>query len=175
MKHTYSKMCQRLPIRARVALVLAVAERVMPVLASHAEASKAAERALAAAWRWEQGTDQPALRLYDDHIEPLAVQGSLLDDSKASAALYSVTSAFFYVLWHAFKLDLIRKHVRPNRVPNDIADITEEVIDEVCDYAIQTSLCDDDWIGTNCKRLNARFDTGKPDQLGEPVVPRFFE
>lgn len=169
MKHNYSAMCQRLPIRARVAFVLAVAERVLPALAKHVHGLHAAQAALSDAWQWEEGADIRALWLYKKNIEPLAIQGSSMEDGKASAAMCAVTAAYFYTLWHAFRLDLDRKEVRASKVPNDIADVSEDVIDEACGFAIETSLFDDQWIGTIYKRLASDFGNDGLDQLGRPV------
>ncbi len=130
-----SQLCQHVSARSRVGFVLAIAERVLPALAKNANAFRAAQEALGDGWRWEEGESQRALELYDRHVEALAVQGSMIKDKEASAAMSTATSAFFYMVWHAFAQDIASGLVREGDVPNDMADVTEEVIDEVCDYA----------------------------------------
>jgi hypothetical protein len=175
MKTVSGDLCRAVSVRTRVAFVLAVAERVLPALVGHAEAFHAARKALADGWRWEEGKRIKALQLYDDDVEALAVQGSLIRGPETSAAMCAATSAFYYVLWQAFKHDLTSGFVREGEVPNDIADVTEEVIDEVCDFAMRTSLCDHRWIASLAERLSADFGIANPDDL-EPVVPReYFE
>jgi hypothetical protein len=158
-------------IRARVAFALGIAERVLPVLLKNADAFQAARAALDDGWRWEQGESLRASKLYESHIEALAVQGSLLSNVEESAAMCAVTSAFFYVLWHAFRQELSTSQVSEGDVPNDMADVTEEVIDEMCDFAARTSVCDRHWISALATRLSTDVRATNPDDLG-PVVSR---
>jgi hypothetical protein len=167
MKLTYSGLQNEVPIRARVAFVLTVAGRVIPALAKQTEAFSAARKALSDGWKWEEGEKVSARQLYDDNVEELAVQGSLTSDP----ALGAVISAYYYVVWHAYRQDVTSGHLRQGQIYNDIAEVTEEVIDEVCDYAIRTSLCDTDWIDAIRQRLVSEFRTENPEELG-PIVPR---
>jgi hypothetical protein len=166
-----SELRQLVPIRPRVAFVLAVAERVLPALAKNAEAFNVAQQALANAWRWAEGQSISALQLYEDDAAALAVQGSLIKDKEASAAICAVTSAFYYFLWNAFRQQLKEGLVSEGAVPNDMAEVTEEVMEEVCDFAAQTSLCDTHWLTSLAKRLSTDFRAANPEELG-PVVAR---
>src|SRR6266508_2957108 len=105
MRAVCSNLSNTVPIRPRVAFVLAIAERVMAALTKNTEAFNAVQKALADGWRWEQGESLRAALLYEDNVESLAVQGSLISDKEASAAMCAVTSAFYYLMWHAFRQD----------------------------------------------------------------------
>jgi hypothetical protein len=171
MTDVCSSLSSAIPIRPRVAFVLAIAERVMGALAKNTEAFNAVQKALADGWRWERGESLRATQLYEDDVESLAVQGSLISDKEASAAMCAATSAFYYLLWHAFRQDLSRGLVSEGEVPNDMADVTEGVMEEVCAFATQTSLCDRQWIAALADRLSVDFRGASPEELG-PVVPR---
>lgn len=170
MKASCNDLRQHVPIRVRVAFALAVAERVLPALPKNAEGLKAARKAIADCWRWEEGETIRALQLYEDDDEALVLQGSLIKDKEASAAISAVTSAFYFTLWQAFKQDLKKGLVRAGEVPM-MTEITEEVLDEVCKSATQTSLCDDDWIASVVGKLLRNFHSDNPDELG-PTIPR---
>jgi hypothetical protein len=174
MKLISEELCQRVPVRPRVAFVLAVAERVLPALAGTRDAYAVAERALTDGWRWEQGQTIPALQLYKDDVAGLAIQGSLLSGHEASAAMCAATSAFYYTLWHAFRQDLDTGQVSEGEVPNDMAEVTEEVIDEVCDCAIRSSVCDRAWITSLAEHLSANFHATNPEDLGPSVPKEYF-
>lgn len=174
-ENRYCKLEQSATIRARVALVLAIAQRVIPALTANAEAFKAAHRALIDAWQWEEGGAIPALQLYESDVDALAVQGSLVVGEEASAAMFAATSAFYYVLWQAFRQDLKTGRVREGDIPNDIAEITEDVIDEVCRFAAETSLCDSLWINSAMERVCADFPAGNANELGPVVHRQYFD
>src|SRR5258708_37163833 len=106
MRSHCSDLSDKIPIRARVAFVLALAERVLPSLANNPAGFQAAQQALADAWRWEEGEDVRAAQLYENDVSALAVQGSLITNTEESAAMCAATSAFYYVLWHAFRQDI---------------------------------------------------------------------
>jgi hypothetical protein len=171
MRDICSDLASTIPIRPRVAFVLAIAQRVEPALVKNIQALNAAQKALADGWRWEEGESLRAAHLYEDDVEALAIQGSLISDKEASAAMCATTSAFYYLLWHAFRQDLSIGVVSEGDVPNDMADVTEDVMEEVCDFATQTSLCDRLWITDIAKRLSSDFYTKNTEDLG-PVVPR---
>jgi hypothetical protein len=174
MKVSYSDLILHLPIRPRVAFVLAIAERVLPALAKNGEAFKAARKAVTDAWRWEEGEKISAIQLYEEDDEALALQTCLIKDKEGSAAINAATSAFYYTLWRAFTLDLSRGQVREGEIPG-MRDVTEEVIDEVCELATQTSLCDSDWILSLSERLASDFRTHNPEELGTSVPRQFFK
>lgn len=174
MKSISANLRNHLPIRPRVAFVLAVAERVLPALAKNPAAFNAARKALTDGWQWEERGIVNALRLYEDNDEALALQGSLIAETEASAALCTVTSAFYYLLWHAFGQDLSRGRAREGEIPG-MTEVTEDVIDEVCNFATRTSLCDTQWIQSLAERLSAGFRTANPEELGSAVPRQYFQ
>lgn len=171
MRELCSNLSNTVPIRPRVAFVLAIAERVIAALAENVVAFNTVQKALADGWRWEQAEDVRAAQLYEDHVEALALQDSLISDDKASAAICAATSAFYYLMWHAFLQDLNRGMVSVGMIPNDIADVSENTMNYVCEFAAQTSMCDRSWITALADRLSADYRTPSPEELG-PVVPR---
>lgn len=175
MNSQYSKLISTIPVRPRVAFTLAVAERVKPALEGNTEAFNAVQKALADSWRWEQGKDIKALQLYDNDDEALALQGCLVKDKEGSNALMTATSAFYFTLRHAYIIDLRKGLVQEGEVPC-MTEVTEqELIDEACKCATQTSLCDSHWITTMVDRLLNDFQTKNPDELGPVVSPQYFK
>jgi uncharacterized protein with von Willebrand factor type A (vWA) domain len=163
-------MRQLVPIRSRVAFVLAVAGKALPALENHRDALDAVAQALADGWRWEEGETISSLQLYEKDDEALALQGCLVKEQAALGAIMAATSAFYYMLWNAYKLDLNRGQVRRGEVPN-MGEVSEEVMDEVCQYATQSGLCDEKWVNAVAERLIRDYRTDKPEELGA-VVPR---
>jgi hypothetical protein len=173
MKATCRDLREQVPIRVRVAFALAVAERVLPALSKNTDGFKAARKAVTDCWRWEEGEAIRALQLYENDDEALVLQGSLIVDGEAGAAISAVTSAFYFTLWHSFKQDLEKGLVRVGEVPM-MTEVTEEVLDEVCKSATQTSLCDDDWIASVVAKLLRDFDSDNPDELGPTISRDYF-
>ncbi len=172
MKVKFSDLQQSVPIRTRVAFVLAVAEKALPALGNKQDALNASAQALADGWRWEEGETISSLQLYEKDDEDLVLQGSLVKEDKALAAIMAATSAFYYLLWHVYKLDLSKGQVKRGEVPN-MGEVSEEVIDDVCKYAIQSTLCDEGWLNTLTKRLIKDYHTNTPEELGA-IVPRHY-
>jgi len=114
-----------------------------------------------------------SLQLYEKDDEALTLQGCLVKEKKALGAIMAATSAFYYMLWHAYKLDLNRGHVRRGEIPN-MGEVSEEVIDEVCQYAMQSTLCDEDWLNALTKRLVKDFRIDNPEELGAVVQRQYF-
>jgi hypothetical protein len=173
MKRKFSDLQQSVPIRTRVAFVLAVAEKALPALENKQDALNASAQALADGWRWEEGETISSLQLYEKDDEDLVFQGSLVKEDKALAAIMAATSAFYYMLWHAYKLDLKNGQVKRGEVPN-IGEVSEEVIDDVCKYAMQSALCNADWLDELTKRLINGYRTDNPEELGAVVPRRYF-
>jgi hypothetical protein len=173
MTATCSDLRDHVPIRVRVAFGLDVAERVLPALTKHLEGFEAARRALTACWRWEKGEPIRAVQLYDANDEALVLQGSFITDIEASAAISTVTSAFYFTLWQAFKQDLNRGLVKTGEVPM-MSEVTEEVIENVCKSAVNTSYCDDSWIASVVGKLLQEFRTENPDELGPTISQDYF-
>jgi hypothetical protein len=173
MQYNCSDLRQHVSIRVRVAFALAVAERVLPALAKNADGFKAARKALDDCWEWEERGTIRALQLYEDDDEALVLQGSLIKDNEASAAISTVTSAFYFTLWQAFQQDLEKGLVRAGEVPM-MTEITEEILDEVCKSATQTSLCDDGWLSSVIGRLVRDFHSDNPYELGPTIPQNYF-
>lgn len=166
-------LIEHAPVRARVAFVLAVATRVLPALEENGDAFNTAVKALADAWRWEEGETVSALQLYEDDDEALVLQGSLITEKEALAAIMAATSAFYYMLWHAYKLDLSLARVRRGEVPN-MSEVSEEVIDQVCQYALQTTLCDEGWLNALRQQIVNDYRTNNPEDLGAAIPRQYF-
>ena len=170
----YSDLCQHLSIRVRVAFALSIAERVLPSLAENSQAFHAARKALDDCWQWENGDPIRAVQLYDRNDEELVLQGSIITDGEAGAAISAVTSAFYYTLWQAFGQDLTRGLVREGEVPM-MGDVTEETVDDLCNSATQTSQCDDSWIASIARNLLEDFGSQTHEDLGPTVSPNYFK
>jgi hypothetical protein len=174
MKSICNDLIRRIPIRARVAFVLAIAERLLPAISENPEALDTARKAIFDGWRWEEGECIHALQLYEDDVESLARQGSLVKDQEASEAFCAVTSAFFYMIWHAFRHDLTVGQVQEGDIPNDMAEMSEGVIDEVCDFAARTSFYDSRWVASLIERLSTDFHGVDSEDLGPVVLREYF-
>jgi hypothetical protein len=151
-----------------------VAQKALPALEGKQDALNASAQALADGWRWEEGETISSLQLYEKDDEDLVLQGSLVKDEKALGAIMAATSAFYYMLWHAYKLDLKRGKVKRGEVPN-MGEVSEEVIEHVCQYAMQSALCDEDWLNALAKRLINDYRTNNSEELGAAVPRPYFE
>jgi hypothetical protein len=163
-----SEMLEKLTIRARVAFVLGVADRVMLNLIEHSTAFDAGSKAISAGWRWVEGGSISANELYDNHVENLAIQSSMIDNP----ALGTVISALYYVMWHAFKQEI--NDGKAPIVPNDIAEVSEEVVDEVCDYATKAKNCDDVWIISVIRRMTKDYTAVQKGEMGSTITRKYF-
>jgi hypothetical protein len=174
MKRNFSDLQECLPIRARVAFVLAAAQRSLLALEGKADASKACAQALRDGWRWQEGEGISSLELYERDDEDLVLQGSLVKEEKALQAIMAATSAFYYTLWHAYKVDLRSAKVMRGEIPN-MGEMSEEVIDEVCQFAMRSGLCEEAWLSAIADRLIRDYGTEKPENLGTSILRRYFE
>ena len=174
MKSISSELQQHAPIRARVAFVLAVAEKVLPALEKDAGALNAAARP------WLTGGDGKKgkrFRRFNFMIRTMRLwffKAVWRRRRRTLAAIMAATSAFYYMLWHAYKLDISRGQVRRGEVPN-MGEVSEEVVDEVCQYAMQSTLCEEDWLNALKQRLINDYSIDNPEDLGPVVSRQYFE
>jgi hypothetical protein len=168
-----AKVLSVIPIRPRVAFVLALADRVANVFPSSRTRNEVVGCALKDAWEWVEGKSTSASSLYEAHVGKLCLESSLLKDGPDASALASAISAFYYVLWHAYRQDLNNERVSAGEVPNDMADVSEEIVDEVCQFACDADSSIKDWVETMGPRFVRDFHFGTPDDLG-PIVHRDF-
>jgi hypothetical protein len=170
MASPYADLQRKISIRPRVAFALAVAERVLPTLVHSKDAFDTAVKTLSDGWRWEEGRSISAEDLYRSNVEGLAVQGSLTSDP----ALGATISAYYYLMWHAFQQDIRESKLPAGKVPNDIAEVSEEVLTEVCEYAAKTPHFDKTWMASTVSRLIEDFSSDTPDDLGPSVMRKYF-
>jgi hypothetical protein len=158
-----------LPIRSRVAFVLAIAGNAIRHLPCPSRMRRVAIAALECAWAWEEGQTKTASQMYDEHAPQLAEEDSAPCDSQlACDALCTVVSAYFYMLWHAFGKDLDENVVAPGDVPNDIAEVSEDGIDEVCEFAVKAN-CAREYAERVAEYLIARVPASPTTSYGESV------
>jgi len=157
-----------LPIRARGAFVLGVAERMAPPPETNASVADVVHSAMRDAWRWVEGNEVSGKALYDAHIESLGIAGSQPLKGAERAALDAATSAYYYVTWHAFRLHEGSERLVDD-VPNDMAEMTENVIDEVCRFASQSRSWNREWVVSFAKSLSTSFGNAGREALGSPV------
>jgi len=171
MNSTFVTTIAKTPVRIRVAFVLSIADRVLPALNGNNLAYGIANDALRDAWKWVEGGNLRAIQLYNNHIDYLACEGPEITDELESNSFLAVISAFYYVVWHAFQHDLVYHLVSEGDVPNDIAEVSENVIAEVCEFALQTKLCSADYLASKSSQLMNQFYTLNSNELG-PLVSR---
>lgn len=168
---TFGELLRAAAIRARVAFVLATAERVASVLVEERELYETAQNALSDGWKWEEGGTISARQLYDKHSERLVVGASRKASDYGAGAFGATISAMYYLMWHAFSFELREGQIDLGTIPEDIFEVAEDVIDDVIDHAVQTSSYDPDWVKALAHRICRDFPADDAQDLG-PVVPR---
>jgi immunity protein Imm6 of predicted polymorphic toxin system len=151
-------------IRGRVAFVLAAAERV-----ASGKHAKTALAALADAWQWVEGKQISASDIYENVDALFAADSDATSDAREAAAVRAAVSAFYYAAWHAFR----REWTTNNRlaIPSDIADVTEEVIDEVSTFALESGAFDEAALSRLAAHIFAKAGEGShQDDLGAPIA-----
>lgn len=154
-------------ICGRVAFVLAIAEQFVESLNYSEKVYSLALKALEDAWKWEEGEqitgDQLNYYLENPEEESLAVYGC---DPPASAwaSIMTLTSAMSYVTWHAYKKDGI------TRMSSVIHEVTEDVVDEVVDFAKKSPGFDVPFADCIAKYLVDKCRSSTPNGLGEPIA-----
>lgn len=154
-------------VRGRVAFVLAIAEQFAESLKYSEKVYTLATKALEDAWKWEEGEqisgDQLDYYLENPEEESLAVYGC---DPPASAwvGMMTLTSAISYVIWHAYKKDGIA------RMSSVIHEVTEDVVDEVVDFATRSPDFDVAFVDCIAKYLVEECGSATPNELGKPIA-----
>jgi len=159
-----------LPVRARVALALGIADSVLPAIRD-GDSLKTAKKALDDAWKWENGKDVTARDVYA-HIEPVTVAATRSNNEREKAALCAIGSAIYYVAWHAFSSELKQK--KKISVPNDMADVTEETVNEILEYASRTREVEMNQ-SSMVERLLTDFRTHDPNEMGKSIERQYFK
>jgi len=165
----YAKALSRCTIRARVAFVLAIAERAYTTIETNATQRGQIRNALDLAQRWQDNAYVSGDSLYEavvgDAQEMLAESAFFFftpdSNDPRTFAWSTIISAMFYISWHAYG--------RRGRLPEPIADVEEEDIDHTVKLALRIP----NFNGAAIERL-ARYcirHYRSPDgsDLGEPI------
>ena len=160
----------RIPIRTRVGVVLAVCERLFPVLNENHNALLTARASVDDCWKWVEGHTISARQIYN-HLEELSVFETSAVREEEINAICAVELTVQYTSWHAFRLELKGVPPQTRPVPNDMADITEDVVEQIIGFAAKADERALGWAKTlaetHCSSLPA-------DELGPPVSRHTF-
>jgi hypothetical protein len=162
----YSTQLVGCTIRARVAFVLAVAEVVRPAIQTREVVAARIRSALDLAWRWEQFGGISGRALYD-MLESENEDGLMVEEWEAPAeqkpAWVAITSAISYASWHAFVTG------GDKRIPEPIAEVSEEVIDQVVAYARRAPGFDPGGVDRLAQYCVDHHRSADSSVLGEPI------
>jgi len=134
MREDLLPMLELLPIRIRVGMVLAICEKVLPVLAENETAFSACRAALNDGWKWAKGDSISAIEIYN-HMETLGDCETSASREQEINSICAVELTIQYVSWHAFKIELKGVAPQSRPVPNDMADVTENYLSQIIDFA----------------------------------------
>jgi len=165
---------KNVPVRARVGFALAIAESVLVDLVPNTRAHGIARKALAEGWNWEMRGDIAALRIYDKYVDSLALESSRKMSDGENASFGATISAMYYLMWHAFQEDLRIGMVSDGEIPNDMADVGEDVLDETCEYASRSPAYNPSWTESLVDRLAREFHTQETSEIGTPIPRDYF-
>ena len=178
MMESLTKAMAGLTIRARVAVALAVADRVLVCLESDAQAFVLAGNAIRDGWRWEEGLDVTSSFLYYTYIEALqndeirlksVTPIPLFTESAKPAPVFAnlaVQGALYYTIAAALGIEL--GNGLQIDLPEDAYEVNEKVLDWIHEQARKTTRLDDSWLDrvvAILRRQHARGD----ESLGEIV------
>jgi hypothetical protein len=126
--------------------------------------------ALDQCWRWVKGDEVRARAIYWDHIESLMAADFRVGnaDSPEGVAIRAGIAAFLYAMWQAFRQD--RASGIERSMPGDVAEVSEEVLDEVYSFAVRNGVTDDE-VDRLVERVLELSPASMPDDLGNPVEP----
>jgi hypothetical protein len=122
------------PIRFRVGCMLAVCENLLPIFSENKGALSASRAAIDDGWKWVGGAAVSACEIYD-HLGSLVGFETTAIREEEIDAMCAIEGTVQYAAWHAFRVELRGVPSRTRPVPNDMADVTEDVIDEILDFA----------------------------------------
>ncbi|HEX9294447.1 MAG TPA: Imm6 family immunity protein [Polyangiaceae bacterium] len=162
------RLVEEATVRARVAFVLAIAERVAPLLPK--DLRDRADAALVDSWRWVGGEPLAAEDLYE-RLTRLAEWEFKAAKGPEKEAVMALESAIFYVCWQAFGAELASGKPIEKGVPNDMAEGSEQVANEVADFVVKTGV-DVGFAEDLGERLGRRFPCSSADELGPPITRR---
>lgn len=150
-----------------------VCGKVLCAITENQKAFSAARVALEDGWKWVAGESISARRIYN-HLEQLSEFETSATTENEINAICAVELTVQYVAWHAFRIELegVAPQTRP--VPNDLADITEDIMKQIVDHATAASpdvlSCIENVLSGH--QIRARHT--KADELGPPVSKRDF-
>jgi hypothetical protein len=148
--------------RARAAYYLAVAESVFAAAPPDDGSLEIARQAMNRAWQWIEGASVEADEL-DGYLEDEDTGLQFFIKNNTSVA---VSAALFYVIWRAYQAEGA-KHM-----PQQINEVTEEMIVELHKFAEQTGRFDHQLARRLLNYLRANYAASKIDDLGGPILRR---
>lgn len=153
--------------RGRAAFVVAVAGSAVTDVVK-GESADAAAAALEACWSWIEGEDVHAEQIYS-HVALLTELEVQSKTPTESSALCAVATAVYYTAWTAYSAETIEGKTELSGVPNDMFDVTDEAIEEACEYAVETEKVRANALTTLATRVAAVSKTEPSEQTGAPI------
>jgi hypothetical protein len=169
MRKELKLIVSKVTIRARVAFALLLAERVLQRLPENSEAYGAVRKALDDGWAWLEGVRIPARQLYWN-LGPIDVEATNCEAEPLKAELCAILCALYYLTWHAYGVELEAAKDGEISVPSTMAEITEDIIEEMVAYASANGSVDGSWVAVTIRRLLASYPTNDPEAVGEPIL-----
>ena len=164
------ELVSRASFRGRAAFVVSLATSVGAGVLS-GESAEAATAALDACWNWIEGGDLTAASIHQ-HIAPLAGLEVRSETSTESSALCAVATAVYYTAWTSYSAEIAEKRIDPATVPNDMFDVTDQALEEACQYALETGVLSAGAINSLATRVAHASRIVPPEQTGPPIRRR---
>src|SRR6266511_2601156 len=127
-------------VRARVAFVLVIAERVIPLVQQ--DLRDRADAGLALSWKWVAGKPFDAEDLYERFTRVTEWEFKAASRLEKDAVL-ALESAIYYACWQAFRAEKASGKPIEKGVPNDMAEGSERVATQVADFIEKTDRFED--------------------------------
>ena len=166
------KLVKMVPIRPRVGVAIAIADRVLPALDNVPTASALARGAVNLAWDWEEGVDVSAKQLYA-FVHPIDLEAQRLPDGREAESLVTSLNMLLYVCWYAYAVDVDKGRESSNDVPSELYDVSDEDLSLIWESAEHTGMVSASWLEKLIACVCEKYQTKDPDALG-PAVPRSF-
>lgn len=166
-------LIRQLPIRIRVGMMLALCERVLPMLAGNEGAISIATASLEDGWKWVAGGVVSARAIYG-RFEELAGCETSAKIEKEVNTICSIELTIQYVSWHAFRIELKGVPPQTQPVPNDLADVTEDYVGEIISFATRVRPEVLRWIDDILAGHRFDISPASADELGPPALKRDF-
>jgi hypothetical protein len=164
LSETLEALKEQAPIRARVAFALAVGEAVTGTLPS-GPAKDPALAALAKGWNWAAGAVARAADMHE-HLGAVAEAEAGAEPNRVSA-LCSLELVICYASWHAYRQELRGDADGWRFVPNEMAEMSEEVLNQLCQYALEAGISEQ-LVGGLARAALQHGRSGHRD-LGPPI------